>query len=67
VAQKHLPTIKSLEQLVAEYPHVQFFRDMLGMRQDAIRERDAQGEKHWHSLGVRLQISLSASHRPPHP
>jgi hypothetical protein len=57
VAQKNLPPLKSLEQLVAEYPGVQFFRDMLGMQQDAIRERDAIGERQWHSLGVRLQIT----------
>jgi hypothetical protein len=33
---------KSLEQLVQEYPHIQFFRDMLGLQQDAIKEREAQ-------------------------
>jgi hypothetical protein len=39
---------------VQVYPHIHCFRDMLGMRQDAIREREArlipphpEPEEHW--------------------
>ncbi len=49
---------KSLEQLVAEYPKIQFFRDMLGVQQDVIKECEALGEQHWQSIGARLQISI---------
>jgi hypothetical protein len=65
VAQKHFSPIKSLEQMVEEYPHVQFFRDMLGMRQDAIREREVHFEQHWYHIGADLQISTAGGHRVP--
>jgi hypothetical protein len=62
----YVPT-KSLEQLVAEHPHVQFFRDMLGMRQDAIAEWETQGEKRWESIGAPLQLSFPGSGTPSRP
>ncbi|MGO9935145.1 MAG: hypothetical protein ACLPV8_25485 [Steroidobacteraceae bacterium] len=56
---------KSLEQLVAEHPHIQFFRDMLGMQQDA-REREAERERHWLSLLKSLQlVILPGASKPP--
>jgi len=49
---------KTLEQLVAEYPHVQFYRDLLGMQRDAIAERAAIFERHWESLGTPPHLSF---------
>jgi hypothetical protein len=58
------PPTKTLEQVVEEYPHVQFFRDMLGMQRDAIKEREAHFEQHWSSIGGHLKISTAGPSGP---
>jgi hypothetical protein len=67
VAQKHSRRVKSLEQLVEEHPDVQFFRDVLGMQQDAIRGHVARCEQHWLRLVKTLLAIPSSAGKPPKP